>query len=40
MALPTPNVQVPHPIQNRTDDELRTIADEAVEAILGELTAG
>ncbi len=27
-------VWVPHPIQNRTDTELRRIADEAVEPIL------
>jgi alkanesulfonate monooxygenase SsuD/methylene tetrahydromethanopterin reductase-like flavin-dependent oxidoreductase (luciferase family) len=33
-------VFVPHPIQDRTDDELRTLADEAfdliVKALLGE----
>ena len=32
-------VWVPHPIQNRTDEELRTIADEATEEIVGRLTA-
>jgi hypothetical protein len=31
-------VYVPHPIQNRTDEELRAIADEAVEAIVAALT--
>ena len=30
---------VPHPIQNRTADELNKIADEAVERALGMLTA-
>ena len=32
-------VWVPHPIQNRTDDELRAIADEALEAIVEKLVA-
>lgn len=30
-------VYVPHPIQDRTDEELRAIADDAVEPILGML---
>ena len=30
---------VPHPIQNRTADELKKIADDAVEQALGMLTA-
>ena len=33
-------VWVPHPIQNRTDDELRAIADEAVEEIMMKIAAG
>ena len=33
-------VWVPHPIQNRTDEEIRVIADESIEAILEKLTAG
>jgi alkanesulfonate monooxygenase SsuD/methylene tetrahydromethanopterin reductase-like flavin-dependent oxidoreductase (luciferase family) len=33
-------VFVPHPIQDRTDDELRALADAAVEEIVGSLTAG
>ncbi len=33
-------VWVPHPIQNRTDNEIRGIADEAMEEILEKLTAG
>lgn len=32
-------VYVPHPIQNRTDEELRAIADESVSAIINALTA-
>ena len=31
-------VWVPHPIQNRTDEELLAIADEAMKEILEELT--
>ena len=30
---------VPHPIQNRTDEELLAIADEAMSEIVGKLTA-
>ena len=33
-------VWVPHPIQNRTDEEIRSIADEAMDEILDGLTAG
>ena len=33
-------IWVPHPIQNRTDDELRAIADEAVEEIMEKIAAG
>ncbi|MCJ7672206.1 MAG: hypothetical protein MUP67_09210 [Acidimicrobiia bacterium] len=32
-------VFVPHPIQDRTDDELRALADDAVEEILAAITA-
>lgn len=32
-------VFVPHPIQDRTDDELRRIADDAVEELLQSLVA-
>ena len=31
---------VPHPIQDRTDDEMRALADEALESILRSLRAG
>lgn len=33
-------VFVPHPIQDRTDDELRALADDAVDEILRAITAG
>jgi hypothetical protein len=33
-------VFVPHPIQDRTDDEMRALADAAVEAIVARLLAG
>ena len=33
-------VFVPHPIQDRTDDEMRTLADAAVEEILASLRSG
>ena len=32
-------VFVDHPIQDRTDDEMRTIAEKAVEALVERLTA-
>ena len=32
-------VWVPHPIQNRTDEEIRDVADEAMEEILEKFTA-
>jgi alkanesulfonate monooxygenase SsuD/methylene tetrahydromethanopterin reductase-like flavin-dependent oxidoreductase (luciferase family) len=32
-------VFVPHPIQDRTDDELRSLADAALDEILGSLAA-
>ena len=32
-------VFVPHPIQDRTDDEIRALADRAVDAIVREVTA-
>jgi alkanesulfonate monooxygenase SsuD/methylene tetrahydromethanopterin reductase-like flavin-dependent oxidoreductase (luciferase family) len=32
-------VFVPHPIQDRTDDEMRALAEAAVEEILGQVTS-
>ncbi len=31
-------VFVPHPIQDRTDDELRALADDALDAVLASIT--
>ncbi len=31
---------VPHPIQDRTDDEMKALADDAFESILNEIYAG
>jgi hypothetical protein len=42
VALGMPDVQrmfVPHPIQDRTDEEMAAYADQAFEEILGMLTA-
>jgi hypothetical protein len=33
-------VYVPHPIQDRTDQEMVALADAAFDAIVGELVAG
>ena len=33
------SIFVPHPIQDRTDDEMRALADAAVEEILSKVTA-
>ncbi len=34
------NVMVQHPIQDRTDDEMRVIATEAVDELIARLTSG
>ena len=33
-------VFVPHPIQDRTDDEMRALADQAVDQILAHISRG
>ncbi|MDQ2754604.1 MAG: hypothetical protein M3R71_03535 [Actinomycetota bacterium] len=38
LGFPAAAVFVPHPIQDRSDDEMRTLADEALEEILGAVT--
>jgi hypothetical protein len=38
-GVDTARVFVAHPIQDRTDDELRALADDAVDQILAALTA-
>ncbi len=40
IGLDVARVFVPHPIQDRTDDEIRALADAAVDEILGHLVAG
>jgi hypothetical protein len=37
LGFAAPVVFVPHPIQDRTDEEMRAIADEAVTAILAKV---
>ena len=39
LGFPAPYVLVPHPIQDRTDEELRRLADEAYDAVIAALTA-
>lgn len=39
LGVDVARVFVAHPIQDRTDDELRALADSAVDALLAHLTA-
>jgi alkanesulfonate monooxygenase SsuD/methylene tetrahydromethanopterin reductase-like flavin-dependent oxidoreductase (luciferase family) len=39
LGFDPPRVFVPHPIQDRTDDEMRALADAAVDEVLRALTA-
>jgi hypothetical protein len=38
LGFPAARVFVPHPIQDRTDDEMRALADAAVDAVLAAVT--
>jgi hypothetical protein len=38
LGVPAARVFVPHPIQDRTDDEMRALADAAVDAVLAAVT--
>ena len=38
LGLDVARVFVAHPIQDRTDDEMRSLADEALDALTGALT--
>ena len=38
LGFPVPHVLVPHPVQDRTDAELRAVAEEAYPAVLAALT--
>ena len=40
LGFPSARVFVPHPIQDRTDDEMAAYADAAFEEILKNITAG
>ena len=39
LGFPAAAVYVPHPIQDRTDEEMRDLADGAVDAILAAIVA-
>jgi hypothetical protein len=39
LGFPAASVFVEHPIQDRTDDEMRALADEAVDQIVQAITA-
>ena len=38
LGFPAARVFIPHPIQDRTDDEMRTLADAAVDEIVAAVT--
>jgi len=38
LGFPAPFVLVPHPIQDRTDDEVRALADAAYDAVVAAVT--
>lgn len=40
LGFAAPYVLVEHPIQDRTDDEMKVIAEKAVSELLDKLTAG
>ena len=40
LGLPAARVFVPHPIQDRTDDEMRALADAAVDQVLAAIIRG
>ena len=39
LGFPAPFVLVPHPVQDRTDDELRVIAEQVYPEVVAALTA-
>ena len=39
LRLDVARVFVAHPIQDRTDDEMRSLADEALDALIDDLTS-
>ena len=40
LGFPAPYVLVPHPVQDRTDAELRVVAEEAYPRVVAAVTAG
>ncbi|TYP88934.1 hypothetical protein BD833_10390 [Blastococcus xanthinilyticus] len=40
LGFPAPYVLVPHPVQDRTDAELRAVAEEVYPAVVAAVTAG
>lgn len=40
LGFPAPFVLVPHPVQDRTDEELRAAAEGAYRAVVAAVTAG
>jgi hypothetical protein len=40
LGFPAPYVLVPHPVQDRTDEELRAAADAAYPAVVAAVTSG
>jgi ABC-type amino acid transport substrate-binding protein len=40
LGFPAPYVLVQHPIQDRTDDEVRALADGAYDAVVAAVTGG
>ncbi len=40
LGFPAARVFVPHPIQDRTDDEMRALADAAVDQVLAAIIRG
>ena len=40
LGLAVPYVLVPHPIQDRTDEEMSALADRAYDAVVAAVTAG
>ncbi len=40
LGFPAPCVLVPHPVQDRTDTELRAVAEEVCPAVVAAVTSG
>jgi hypothetical protein len=38
LGFPAPHVLVPHPVQDRTDDELRAVAEQVYPAVVAAVT--